>query len=200
MLDMLHEIAREVGDGPVLRSVRSFPLPRDVMAQAYTIPSYVFIQPPVIMGDQRDFDPIYISFNIEVGRTVAKYTRIGFLDRLPARYEADGTTPVPTQGPHGADDTWLEQHKRSEIMGIVRDRIALYREIEANPEVALAQDVLEEAQRRGDINRIKGILRLRGEAAQRRREVAQRYLTEFERIQQKLNDLQIVPPRRSPGS
>ncbi len=169
------------------------------MAQAYTIPKYVFIQPPVIMGDQRDFDPIYVAFNMEVGRTVAKYTRVDFLDGLATRYEADGTTPIPTQGPHGNDDTWLEQHKRSEIMGIVRDRIALWREIADNPEVALAQRQLEEAQRRGDVNRVKGILRMRGEAAQRRRGVAERYLKEFERIQEKLNNLQIVPPRRSPA-
>jgi len=84
-------------------------------------------------------------------------------------------------------------------MGIVRDRIALWREIADNPEVALAQRQLEEAQRRGDVNRVKGILRMRGEAAQRRRGVAERYLKEFERIQEKLNNLQIVPPRRSPA-
>jgi len=199
VLDALHEIAREVGDGPVLRSVRSFPLPRDPMGQAYTIPRYVFIQPPVIMGEQRDFDPIYVAFNMEVGRTVAKYTRVDFLDSLATRYEADGTTPIPTQGPHGNDDTWLEQHKRSEIMGIVRDRIALYREIADNPEVALAQRQLEEAQRRGDVNRVKAILQLRGRVATDRRQTAERYLKEFERIQEKLTNLQIVPPRRSPA-
>src|SRR4029079_13814581 len=96
MLDVLHEAADDLGEGTVVRSVRSFPLPKALRGHAYMIPEYVLIEPPFTAGELPDFDPEAISFNIELGTIVGRWTKVSFLDRGPTRYEADGRTPIPT--------------------------------------------------------------------------------------------------------
>jgi hypothetical protein len=132
-LDLLHEVANTLSEGSVVRSVNSFPLPRDLNGQTYMIPNYLLIEPPFVMGEIQEFDPEIISFNIELGETIARWTKVDFLDRMPTRFDADGRTPIPTQRREASDESWLEQQKRSAVMGLIRSRIDTWRARERNP-------------------------------------------------------------------
>lgn len=167
-LDVLHQVAAEAGAGTVLRAIKSFPLPRDFTGRAYMIPNYVLIEPPFVMGELQEFDPEAISFNIELGDTVARWSRVDFLDRLATRYDADGVTPIPTQRPEATDE-WLEQQKRAAIMGLITSRIDTWRSRE-----------------------------LADGGASPAGENARCWRAKYEDLQAKANDVQIRPPRRSP--
>lgn len=127
MLDMLHEMAGVLSEGTVLQAVKSFPLPRNLSGRAYALPNYVLIEPPFNVGELTEFDPESISFQIELGNTVARWTKVDCLDRLPTRYDADGRTPIPTQRPEASDDSWLERQKRMALLGLIQSRIDTWR-------------------------------------------------------------------------
>jgi predicted acylesterase/phospholipase RssA len=167
LLDVLHQVAGELSEGTVVGAVKSFPLPRDLTGRAYMIPNYVLFEPPFTMGELQEFEPEAISFNIELGDTVARWTRVEFLDRLETRYDLDGSTPIPTQRP-GVSDEWLEHQKRAAIMGLIRSRIDTWR----------AREIAD------------GGASAAGERARCWRE-------RYEALQAKANDLQIRPVRHS---
>ena len=184
-LDTLHEIAASVGEGAVTSAVRTFPLPRDIDGNAYALPNYTVIDAPLVMSDLLDFGSSPIDLNIEIGELTAKYTRVDFLDILPAPREG-GQFVNPTQDPELSDER-LEQLKRSDILVLLNARVEAIREFaESEPELPPHSD-------NWDINRRKGWLQLQGRLRENSKEFADQIEQEYERLQ----DRPITPPRTS---
>jgi hypothetical protein len=184
-LDALHEVAASTGEGAVTSAVRTFPLPRDISGNAYALPNYTVIDAPVVMSDLLDFGSNPIGLNIEIGELTAKYTRVDFLDALPAPLEGHNFVN-PTQNP-GISDERLEQLKRSDILVLLRARVAAIREFaESEPELPPHFD-------NWDVNRRKGWLQLQG----RLRENSKKFADQIEQEYERLQDRPITPPRRS---
>jgi hypothetical protein len=166
-LDVLHEMAADLGEGSVIRSLnsqRSFPLPRDLNGRVYTLPRYVVIEAPVSLGSIIDFDPDMIRLNIALGELTAKYTRVGFLDALEAPREGSAFVH-PTQDPELSNE-YLEQLMKSAIITFLDEEVTRWRDIEES--------------QYGDV----------GEHARRMRKLLERKLNRY-------TEAHIVPARRS---
>jgi predicted acylesterase/phospholipase RssA len=131
MLDVIHEMAVELGEQPVVHSLNSqniFPLPRDIRGRAYALPRYTVIEAPISLGSIVDFDENIIKANIEIGKIVGKYTRVGFLDCLDAPLQA-GRYVNPTQDPDKSDVD-LAQEMKSAILAYLDEVVSSLREKE----------------------------------------------------------------------
>lgn len=130
-LDVLHEMAKELGEGSTVSSLdsqESFPLPRDILGRAYALPRYVVIEAPLNLTAITSFDPEMIRANIELGELVAKYTRVGFLDALEAPRQA-GQYVNPTQDPDLSDED-LEGEKKHAILEFLNGEARKWRALE----------------------------------------------------------------------
>jgi hypothetical protein len=129
-LDVLHDMAAEVGQGAVLEALRSSPTANIAMQRALTIPRYLLLEAPVVVGNITDFDPEMIRLNHRIGLIVGNHTRLGLLgDAVPSpeeegrieaqirsevlrllRVEADRWKAEATQGP-GVDPLMWKRYE-----------------------------------------------------------------------------------------
>jgi hypothetical protein len=121
-LNVLHEVGLEGA-----ARVSSFPLPHNAHGKVCRVPNYVVIEPPFRFGEVTSFQPEVIRANLELGRIVARYTKVGVLDAMSQRPR------TPTQSDKAADDKWLESQKRDEIVRFLTDRAAYWRAQEPSP-------------------------------------------------------------------
>lgn len=130
-LDILHEMAADLGEGNVLRSLNSqdlFPLPRDLQRKAYALPRYTVIEAPVRLGSVLDFDRDTIHLNMALGELTAKYTRVGFLDALEAPRLGNQYVHI-TQDPELSNE-YLEQLKKSAIISFLDGEVTRWQDFE----------------------------------------------------------------------
>jgi hypothetical protein len=116
-LALLHEMAATLGEARVLEAARSFPLPRDSAGNAYLLPNFTVIEPPIVLGAIEQFDPVLIQANFDIGRIVGSHTRIPALrDR-------------PSEGVHwSTTEERLEALKRQRVLQFLADRQAFWSE------------------------------------------------------------------------